>query len=223
MKIGSAEVDKKSKKIATSLFFGSSRTLVDSIHESTLPHGRIYEIRYDLFSFRSEDDLSYLIESLNADAIPFILTCRGKSEEVLRYAEIAVSMGAPAIDLDHALDPPDDMGKTSLISSMHLYGRRPSKEEMKELMDSGADLVKIAVSYDTTMEFLEDAYLISVLRESRDTPLAFVPMGENSGPLRLSSLILVSDLAYAKHREGTAEGQLLYEQYAAALEAIGLV
>lgn len=222
MKIGTFQIGKNFKRVVTSLFCGSSSILLEMFNRSELPSDRIYEIRYDLFKTRSIPDVSRMVESLNSIGISYIFTFRGERKEVLEYGRAAVDAGAPAVDIDHSFVNSFNPGNTSLVTSVHLYDSQPSTELLKELFQGPGSMVKVAVRYSAPSDFLQDAARISLLRQESDKPLALVPMGSNSASLRIASLMLISDFAYARYETETAEGQPLYRDYTAILKIAGL-
>lgn len=213
MKIGEFEINRNSKNIAVSIFSNSTGNLMENFRTGKLPLNRLYEIRYDLFDEHSSQDLEKLLMGLNSLGISYIFTFRGPASTVIEYSGIADTAKAPAIDLDHTLTGEFRSVNSVLISSLHLYDRRPDNSLLEELLSDGSDMAKLAVMYHDMGDFIEDLALVSEIRKSNEKPFAFVPMGEKSGDMRIASLLLVSDLAYARADSRTAEGQPLYEEY----------
>lgn len=220
MHVGKIKVDRTSKTIVTSVFADTVYRLVDLFTESILPADRIYEIRYDLFREKSEKDLGHLMNELSSLGVPYIFAYRGSDEDVLAYSLFAAENGAPAIDIDYSLSQGFRKHSSSLIFSIHLYDRRPAEVEVRDMLASGVDMVKVAASYGDYRDFLQDAGMLLDLRMKSDTAFTFIPMGERSAAMRIASLILVSDAAYAKFDRKTAEGQLTYSQYRYVLDSI---
>lgn len=220
LKIGDHLVGKNSKKILVSLFQERSGILIDLFRSSTLPADRIYEIRYDLFAGRSEKDLETLLPELDKLGISFIFTYRGERKETLLYSGIAAQYNVAAIDIDYSLMYEFDPLESSLIASSHVYDGTISFDVVEKMIDSPADMVKAAAFYRNNSEFLHDAALLAGLREKSDKPFTFVPMGPESAAMRMASFILISDSAYARYDNETAEGQLSYEEYLSVLNAV---
>ncbi len=217
MKIGRFEVGRYSKNIVTSLYRSNSDKLIDLFKRSTLPVDRIYEIRYDLFDTRSPDDLRGLIRDLNDLSLSYIFTYRGSEKECFSYNSIASVNGATAIDIDISLLEKSTDISAPVIASAHLFNRRPSPGDARRMLDSGHEMVKLAVKYTTFGDFLADLSMLCGMREKYAKAFAFIPMGEESRAMRVVSLLMLSDTAYAKHDLQTAEGQLTYDEYSSIL------
>lgn len=213
MRIGEFEIGRNARQVAVSVYSDSSAELVNLFRDSVLPVNRLYEIRYDLFSTRSLKDLEYLISKLSEIGISHIFTFRGSGEEALEYYDRAVAMGVSAVDVDVSISGSLKKRPENLIVSMHLKDRRPSEKEVQDLFEIDSDLLKIAVVYSGYEEFMEDCLTASRIRKGNEKAFTLIPMGSNSKSMRVASLILVSDLAYARTDRETAEGQLTYEEY----------
>lgn len=220
MRVGRFEIGKNSKNIAVSLFSETSLDLVGKFEESILPAGRLYEIRYDLFAKKSRPDLKFLISSLSAMDISYIFTFRGIPDEVIKFNRIAVEMNVPALDVDISMAGSIRKGFPSVIVSKHLNDHRPAPNEFEELFDEECGMVKMAVYYQDYSEFMKDCITSLELRKKYDRAFTLVPMGDRSRGMRLASLVMVSDLAYARSEMETAPGQLKFEEYSEVLRML---
>ncbi len=210
--IGGVPVINGSPAIITSYQAKDSRALLRLIMKIHPGKRDLVEIRYDLLSRRSENDLQNLLSQLSSMQLPYIFTYRTEDEEEARiFYSIAVENDAPAIDVDMRISG-IVAGSGCMIRSYH--GTHPdlSEDLLKNLLKMRSDVVKVAVAYESRTDFLTDVFLMQKVFSGIDRPLCFSPMGKD-GFIRAVAAYFISDFVYASGGRSTAPGQLDPDQY----------
>ncbi|WP_393972259.1 type I 3-dehydroquinate dehydratase [Oxyplasma meridianum] len=202
-------------RVITSVFAGTPDDLFLKISPLRDIRERIFEIRFDLFSYHEIRTLNEILGYMKIREAPFIFTYRTEDIDDAREKYIlAAENGALAVDLDIALKDliEDFTGRVPVILSFHGDGKWVLKNVIGMMEDSNADSYKLANFYENLTGFTEDLAIISRFRQKVENPLSFIPMGKGNEILRVASACLVSDFAYSKLDAESAPGQLTYRE-----------
>lgn len=222
MRIGDQSIGPGERHAVFSIGEVKTEDLAGLLSSGKIGPGRIYEIRYDMFHNRSENNLSSILEMLNRKDVDYIFKYMGTEPESYTYTKLAVIHGAPCVDVDLSMLGDIDTGSSSVINSVHLRETRPDEGMILDMLSASSDMVKIAVKYDEYDAFLEDILLVSEARRKNPRELAFIPMGKKSKMMRIISLMMVSDITYVRFKEETAAGQPTYDEIKTVFDIAGL-
>jgi 3-dehydroquinate dehydratase / shikimate dehydrogenase len=211
----------------------AARTAADAQRQirSALRCTQTLEVRFDWLSTAAER--ARLIGVLKNSGIlrraAITATCRGRkaggnfSGSLLGQLSVlrsAIDAGCEWTDLEiEAIDavPPFTLdlytSKARRIASYHDYRRAPSRSELEGIMRrmktiserNGFDAIKIAAQCDSLRDALD---VLDLARQSPESRLIAVPMGDVASPLRLLAPRFGSALCYAPVEQSTAPGQI---------------
>ncbi len=214
--IGKFTIGNSLSTVVTSIYDEDSDSLIEKFQRKQLSDRNLYEMRYDLFRNPDLKNLFPFISALDEMDIDYIFTYRGDRSE--KVYEDAITKMVPAVDMDYTIvkrigvKPID----TRIIASYHGKDNSGIIDKIHEIASLDVDIIKVAAYYSDSKTFLDDLEKIIEFKEKYHVPLAFVPMGEGNGFLRIISSYFVSDLVYAKYADETAPGQLELSDYADA-------
>jgi len=201
--------------IFISIYFKNFNEMEDAFNKNTLSFKDKYEIRYDLFNDRSEEDLVKILNFLNANNVMYIFTFRSKdNKKLIDTYNIAINNNAPVIDIDiNSFNYDRSIFKNSkLMISYHGNNDDNVIKILNNIMKIKPDIYKIALTYTNNEKFINDLNKIYKFKSKNKIKIAFIPMGNKNSFLRVVSGI-VSDILYAKYIDNTAPGQLSIEDY----------
>ncbi|MFG1459965.1 MAG: type I 3-dehydroquinate dehydratase [Thermoplasmataceae archaeon] len=207
--IGGKKLSPSRKSVITSLYADDSESMIDILRKDMDLRRSLIEVRYDLFQERSIRDVDNLLAYLSEKSIDYVFTYRG-SENYLEYYQEAFRFGAPCVDIDNKIARSIRVPNNTI--RMVSYHGNEGSTGIENICNSLAlldpDIFKVAIKYDSEINFYQDLIsLISFFAKS-DRPLCFSPMG-SSGFMRIIAAFSVSDIVYASYgNKRTAEGQL---------------
>ncbi|QRF75936.1 3-dehydroquinate dehydratase [Thermoplasmatales archaeon] len=216
VKIGRSDIGGRKTTIVTSIFSADSMSLLSRFNDGYYGKGLVYEIRYDLFHAKGKAELEKLISALNGMSLDFVFTYRFiDSREGKEMYDTAISLGAPAIDIDVSCINWIDLSRyrgTVIISTHDFNGGRVS-HMLNGMMKFGGDIYKLASTYTDPHGFLLDLSDLYSFKKENRVPLSLVPMGMENSAFRLFSGYLLSDIVYASGESLSADGQLTRKEY----------
>ncbi len=219
--IGGKKISPSRKYVITSLYADDSESMIEILGKDINLRRSLIEIRYDLFQERSIRDVDNLLAYLREESIDYIFTYRG-SQNYLEYYQEAFRFGAPCVDIDSkiakSIRVPDN------IIRMFSYHGNEGAIEIKKICNSlvllDPDIFKIAIKYNSEINFYQDLISLISFFSKSDRPLCFSPMSP-SGFMRIIAAFSVSDIVYASYGDkSTAEGQLSAKDCKAILKYI---
>ena len=207
--IGSKKISPSRKSVITSVFADDSDSMIDILRKDRDLRRSLIEIRYDLFQERSVKDIDNLLAYLREEGVDYVFTYRG-SENYIEYYREAFVYGAPCVDLDNSIagsiQVPDNIVR--MVSYHGIDGATGIDEICNSLACLDPDIFKIAIKYESEINFYQDLISLISFFSKSDRPLCFSPMGP-SGFMRIIAAFSVSDIVYASYGDRkTAEGQL---------------
>ncbi|MGC8608697.1 MAG: type I 3-dehydroquinate dehydratase [Thermoplasmata archaeon] len=207
LNIGKFTIGNSLSTVVTSIYDDDTHNLIEKLQRKNLSDRNLYEMRYDLFGNASLDNLYPFISALDEMDIDYIFTYRSNNPE--KFYEDAITKMVPAVDIElgYIKKMPIRPVDTKIIVSYHGKDNKNIIEKIEEMASLDFDIVKAAAYYTDIESFLNDLVSVIDFKKSSGIPISFVPMGENSGFLRIISSYFVSDLVYAKYEKDTAPGQ----------------
>ncbi len=203
------------------------------------------EWRVDFYEHYSRPDLVVMllneIKAMIGD-ICFIFTCRtvpegGKGDPTKEFYMALLMEAAKTripdfidVEADRLDDTKDFISKIketgrSVISSHHDFYKTPGTADIisriYDMYDDGADIAKIAVmpkSFSDTARVMDATMIVKEARPDR--PLIMIAMGRLGAITRLVGEACGSCLTFATIGEGSAPGQMKYENVKKAIAAI---
>ncbi len=203
-------------KIYTSIFFDDFKHMKTEFENGLKDYSRHYEIRYDLFRSHNTANLGEILEYLNKNSIDYIFTFRSSEiKEINKVYTAAMGNLPPIVDIDiKSYQIRRDFFKgTNLMLSYHGTNNDDIHYILEDISKFKPDIYKIALTYTDKGKFLDDLDYLYHYRIEKNVKLAFVPMGDNNGFLRLVSVGMVSDYAYASYKDKTAPGQIETQEF----------
>ncbi len=222
MRIGRETIDSDHKRVIFSIGDISYGNLESKIRSGEIGQGRIYELRYDLFQKRSGESLLRMLDLLNRGEISYVFKYMGNDSDALSYTSLAARNGAPCIDVDFSMMDDIDPEGATVISSIHLWETRPDEQMILDMTSSDAQMVKVAVKYDSYDTFFQDLLLVFSVSEKSEKSISFVPMGDQTKMMRIISLLTVSDMTYAGFDGETAPGQPTFNEIRSIMDIAGV-
>jgi 3-dehydroquinate dehydratase type I len=198
-------------KVYTSIFFDDFKQMEFEFENGLKDYSDHYEIRYDLFKCHTTANLRKILEYLNTNSIDYIFTFRsGKIQEINKIYSTAMNYSPPIVDVDIKSFQfrRDFFSKTNLMVSYHGANKDNVRFLLRDISQFTPDIYKIAIAYTDKEKFLDDLAYLYHYKTENNVKLAYIPMGENNGFLRLVSAGIVSDYAYASYKGKTAPGQI---------------
>ncbi len=209
--------------VYTSVFFDDFINLKMEFERGLKDYSQHYEIRYDLFKYRSTVDLKQILKYLNNNNIDYIFTFRSANlHESLKIYNTALDYTPPIIDVDIGSFHFNRsiFKESNLMLSFHGLNNDDVRLRIEKLSNFTPDIYKIALLYTDTGKFLKDlAYLYNYKLE-KSAKLAYVPMGNNNSFMRIISALTVSDYAYASYKATSAPGQIETYKFMSLLNSI---
>jgi 3-dehydroquinate dehydratase-1 len=198
-------------KVYTSVFFDDFAHLRREFEKGLTDYSEHYEIRYDLFKYKSIENLRLILTYLNSNNIDYIFTYRSaNTEELMKIYSTAINFSPPIVDVDinSFKFKRDFFADTKLMVSFHGSNDDKISIKLAAMSPLEPDIYKIALLYTDNGKFLDDLDYLYHYRLENSIKLAFIPMGENNSFLRVISAHMVSDYAYGTYRDSTAPGQI---------------
>ncbi len=206
----------KMPDIFISIYFRNFNEMKNAFDKNILSFQNKYEIRYDLFSDKSGENLIKILNFLNENNVLYIFTFRSDdNNELMNIYSIAVKNSAPVIDIDiNSFNYDRSIFKNSrLMISYHGNNDDNVIKILNRITEIKPDIYKVALTYTSNEKFISDLNEVYKFKSIHKINMAFVPMGENNSFLRVVSGGLVSDILYARYIKNTAPGQLSMEDY----------
>jgi len=183
----------------------------------------ILEVRIDLLGIRDTKELLLLLDKLHEQVgLPIIATNRCKkeggrwdgSEEARVELLVSTLTRVDAVDVElfaplrnRVVDAARSLNKVLIISS-HDFKATPIASVMKatlqQAMAAGADIAKLAVTPNSTVDTLA---LLMVTQEA-DFPISTIAMGKLGSHTRVVAPVYGSVLTYGAVEDAVAPGQL---------------
>lgn len=209
-------MDGSETAIATSIFDHDAEAMVKGFKSGRRKPEHLYEIRFDLFRKRDENELSVILDFLNSIEVDYIFTFRSPDGDDLRkFYGMAADYEVPAVDVEVSVfdELARDATFRTLVLSHHSYSGEKVVDSCREILRQSPDIIKLASSYSRYEDFQDD--FIELQRIKRETAkcMSFIPMGAGNSFLRVLSAYVISDLVYAREDSQTAEGQLTRMDY----------
>ena len=176
-------------------------------------------------------ELRTAYDGIAAPGVPVLVTVRSQTEGGHcpddRYAEAveaAIALRPAAVDVEmgreeagRLLAAASDAGVSTVVSA-HAWEATPTAQELDAafavMAGSGADVVKIAVTPQSTADVLTLLGATARAAESLDVPVIGIAMGELGRVSRLCGGEFGSAATFATVGEGSAPGQMTAEQVA---------
>jgi len=180
--------------------------------------------------------VNHILENIRTKArdIPIVFTCRNHEEggykkidddkrfELFQNAIESTYIDAVDIELasgeekiQHIKSLAEKNGK-KLILSYHNFAETPSEEfmieKMKEQLENGADIIKIAVMPQDQGDVLRLLNTTYSARKEIPNPLIAISMGSLGSITRLTGFIFGSDMTFAAGVNVSAPGQMPIEE-----------
>ena len=207
--IGSTKISPSRKSVITSLYADDSESMIDILRKDMDLRRSLIEVRYDLFQERSIRDVDNLLVYLKEESIDYVFTYRG-SENYREYYQEAFRFGAPCVDIDSKIARSIRVPNNTIrmVSYHGTEGATGIEKICNSLALLDPDIFKIAIKYESEINFYRDLISLISFFSKSDRPLCFSPMG-SAGFMRIIAAFSVSDIVYASYGDRrTAEGQL---------------
>ncbi len=207
--------------IYTSIFFRDLEQMKLEFERNQDNFKGHYEIRYDLFTDRSLENLEGMMLYLNSHKIDYIFTFRSTDKKELgEVYGTALRFTPPIIDIDinSFIFEKNIFNKSKLMISFHGTDKDDVSMLLKSMSRLNPDIYKIALTYTDPGKFLKDIQYIYTFRKEHGIKIAYIPMGKENSFLRIVSAYIVSDYSYASYVQSTAPGQISQGQFKAIME-----
>ncbi|MHB8360530.1 MAG: beta/alpha barrel domain-containing protein [Thermoplasmataceae archaeon] len=182
----------------------------------------IPEFRFDLMEDADFSQRLNKLKELKDMDQPSIITYRSVDTVILnRFYSSAMESENFIIDIDgfslHDIQFKIIVDRT--IISYHINEIPSGLELVSHILKAGYKAVKLAVHIRDETSLFELIRDISFLKNNGEI-LSLVPMGDDSGIMRLISALTVSDFAYFRFGKETGRGQSRYDKFGKILEMI---
>ncbi len=195
----------------------------------------ILEVRIDLLGIKDTKELLLLLDELHKQVgLPIIVTNRCQKEggrwDGSEEARLELLMSAltrvDAVDVEltaplrnRVVDAARSLNKVLIISSHDFKFTPPASvmtDTLKQAMDDGADIAKLAVTPNSTADTLA---LLTVTQEA-DFPVSTIAMGKLGSHTRMVAPIYGSVLTYGAVEDAVAPGQLRIDELKHCMEML---
>ena len=217
-------------------------SLTERTHEKCMEH--VSSSKADIVEHRLDfmNRIESLDEIYNVSEVPIIATCRsiqnggrynGSEEQRIKYLITAIQAGASFVDIEYGIDSryltmieeESVQNECKTIISKHYHQDTPSDSSLFELIEqlsnSGADIIKVVTTPETTLDCLRTLQLYSMSSTNTHSLIAF-SMGYMGRFTRLAALFLGAPFMYVSQDGGVAaaSGQIPFSKMREILEVL---